>query len=73
MQSLYLTTSLKPKQMKIREMKITDAEKLLKEVAISKGLRLNRAKDLQITLGLIEEKELNVNKFYDPTLKRVIK
>jgi hypothetical protein len=59
--------------MKIREMKITDAEKLLKEVAISKGLRLNRAKDLQITLGLIEEKELNVNKFYDPTLKRVIK
>jgi hypothetical protein len=59
--------------MKIREMKITEAEKLLKEVAISKGLRLNRAKDLQIALGILEEKGLNVNKFYDPTLKRVIK
>ena len=59
--------------MKIREMKITEAEKLLKEVAISKGLRLNRAKDLQIALGILEEKGLNVNKFYDPSSKRVIK
>ena len=54
-------------------MKITEAEKLLREVAISKGLRLNRAKDLQIALGILEEKGLNVNKFYDPSQKKVIK
>ena len=59
--------------MNIRKMKITDAEKLLREVAISKGLRINRAKDLQIVLGLIEERGLNVNKFYDPFIKKDIK
>ena len=59
--------------MKIKEMKITDAEKLLKDIAISKGLRINRAKDLQIVLGLIEERGLNVNKFYDPSTKKDIK
>lgn len=59
--------------MKIRKMKITDAEKLLREVAISKGLRLNRASDLQIALGILEERQLNVNKFYDLSSKRVIK
>jgi hypothetical protein len=42
--------------MNIRKMKITDVEKLLKSVAISKGLKMNRAKDLQIILGIIEEK-----------------
>jgi hypothetical protein len=59
--------------MKIKEMKITDAEKLLKDVAISKGLKLNRAKDLQIVLGLLEERNINVNKFYDPSTKKDIK
>ena len=54
-------------------MKITDAEKLLKEVAISKGLKLNRANDLQIALGILEERQLNVNKFYDPSTKKDIK
>jgi hypothetical protein len=54
-------------------MKITDAEKLLKEVAIQRGLRLNRASELQIALGILEERQLNVNKFYDPSSKRVIK
>ena len=59
--------------MNIRKMKITDAEKLLKEVAIQRGLRLNRASDLQIALGILEERGLNVNKFYDTSSKRVIK
>jgi len=54
-------------------MKITDAEKLLKEVAIQRGLRLNRASELQIALGILEERGLNVNKFYDTSSKRVIK
>lgn len=44
--------------MKIREMKITDAIKLLKPIAIEKGLKLNRVRDLQICMGLIEEKHL---------------
>ena len=59
--------------MKIKEMKITDVEKLLKDIAISKGLRINRAKDLQIVLGLIEERGLNVNQFYDTSTKKDIK
>lgn len=59
--------------MNIRKMKITDAEKLLKEVAIQRGLRLNRASELQIALGILEERQLNVNKFYDTSSKRVIK
>ncbi len=54
-------------------MKITDAEKLLKEVAIQRGLRLNRASELQIALGILEERQLNVNKFYDTSSKGVIK
>jgi hypothetical protein len=59
--------------MNIRKMKITDAEKLLKEVAIQRGLRLNRASELQIALGILEERQLNVNKFYDTSSKGVIK
>ena len=58
--------------MKIREMRITDAEKKLKAIGISRGLKMNRAKDLQIILGIIEEKD-NVNKFYDPFTKKDIK
>lgn len=59
--------------MNIRKMKITDAEKLLREVAIQRGLRLNRASDLQIALGILEERQLNVNKFYDTPSKIIIK
>ena len=54
-------------------MKITDAEKLLKEVAIQRGLKMSKASDLQIILGILEERQLNVNKFYDTSSKSVIK
>lgn len=55
--------------MKIKKMTISQAEPILRSIARTRGLRINRVSDLQIVLGIISEREWNVNKFSNPRTK----